>query len=115
MSIHHGNQILKIMTRLIITLTSASECLELRRTEKDSRDYSYPKVRFQLMYHRRVHSRLIPAVGKSEDLLVERHFWRHRQIGAPSPASSVKPHLQSRSEKSAYSAYELISAIPSTL
>src|SRR5215469_865690 len=72
------------MTRLIITLTPASECLELRGTEKDSRDYSYPKVRFQLMYHRRVHSRLVPAVGKSEDLLVERHDVQDRLFLAPS-------------------------------
>src|SRR5947208_8402454 len=38
----------------------------------------------------------------------------HRQIGAPSLVSSKKPIPRSLSEKSAYSAYEAISAIAST-
>jgi hypothetical protein len=55
------------------------------------------QVWFRFVYESRIQSRLVPAIGKTKDLLIE--------------VSSVKPHRRSRSEKSAYAAYELISAI----
>src|SRR5450755_3513956 len=108
------------MTRLIITFTATGESLQLRRAEINSSYNSYAQVWSQFMFDGGIQSRLVPAVGKSEDLLVERHDVQNRLL-LPPPANrssftSVlsETHLRSRSEKSAYAAYELISAMAST-
>src|SRR5271169_2842843 len=63
------------------------------------------------LYQRLENPRICSSRGSTSRIVF---LWRHRQIGAPSLVSSVKPSLRSRSEKSMYAAYEVISAMAST-
>src|SRR5436305_6025521 len=74
------------MTRLIITFTATGERLQLRRTKIKRSHNSYAQVWFHLMDDGGIHSRLVLAVGKSQDLLVERHDVQNRLL-LPPPAN----------------------------
>src|SRR5579872_4687900 len=87
------------MTRLVVILASTSKCFQLRRAEVNCGHDSYAQVSFQFMYDGRIHSRLVPAVGKTQDLLIERHDIQNGFLLAPpanrSPFTSIlrKPAL----------------------
>src|ERR1700740_2597079 len=72
------------MTRLIVMLTSTGKCLQLRRAEVNRSHHSNAQVWLQFMYDGGIHSRLVTAVGKPQDLLVERHHVQNCLVLAPS-------------------------------
>src|ERR1700732_4801439 len=67
-------------------LAATGESLQLRRAEINSSYNSYAQVWSQFMFDGGIQSRLVPAVGKSEDLLVERHDVQNRLL-LPPPAN----------------------------
>src|ERR1700732_1302202 len=67
-------------------LAATGESLQLRRAEINSSYNSYAHVWSQFMFDGGIQSRLVPAVGKSEDLLVERHDVQNRLL-LPPPAN----------------------------
>src|ERR1700728_3807201 len=72
------------MTRLIVMLTSNGKCLQLSRAEVNCSHHSNAQVWFQFMYDGGIHSRLVPAVGKPQDLLVEWHDVQNCLLLSPS-------------------------------
>src|ERR1700722_8337162 len=72
------------MTRLIVMLTSTGKCLQLRRAEVNCSHHSNAQVWFQFMYDGGLQGRFVPTVGKSEDLLVERHDVQNCLLLSPS-------------------------------
>src|SRR2546423_15381615 len=71
------------MTRLMITFTATGKRFQLRRAKINSSPNPYAQLSSQFMYDRRIQSRLVPAVGKSKNLFVERHDVQNRILLAP--------------------------------
>src|ERR1700732_2945757 len=67
-------------------LAATGESLQLRRAEINSSYNSYAQVWSQFIFDGEIQSRLVPAVGKSEDLLVERRDVQNRLL-LPPPAN----------------------------
>ncbi|MGD0776682.1 MAG: hypothetical protein ABSC05_28025 [Candidatus Solibacter sp.] len=82
-AINYGNQILQVVASLKVSLPATFERFELRGDEERTRDHADFEIIREPFRNRRLHCSPIPAVGKPENPLIQRHHVENGPVMDP--------------------------------